>query len=116
MSDFLQQLQTSSLPDETKAQLAKLYDTIDDSPEFRVALSQAFQLHMNQLAAEAGVDLAEDPTIKALVQTYQNDLGALVALSEAAIQDRLETTKKQVYELQPEMDAAMAEKIRADLS
>lgn len=116
MSDFLQQLNTSSLSDEAKTQLAQLYRTIGDSPEFRLALSQAFQVQIDQAATETGIHLSEDSKIQELIEAYQDDVGMLVATLEATVDDQIAQTKKAVYALQPEIDAAMADKIRGDVS
>lgn len=115
MSDFLQKLNASSLSDEAKASLKKLYEAVGITPALRDAVSQAFQLQIEQTAQEAGVSLADDPVLKQMNEDYEEDVAVLMASFQATIEDQLVKAKSGINGLQPELDTAMTDKIRMDL-
>ncbi len=116
MSDFLEKLQASSLSAEAKASLKKLYEAVGNTPALREAVSQAFQAQIEQSAQDAGINLADDPGLARIAQDYEQDLAVLTASFQATVEDQVAKTQTAIHGLQPELDEAMAAKIRADLS
>jgi len=115
MSHFLEALNASSLDPQVKASLVKLHNTVGNTTALREAVSQSFQAQIEKTATDAGLKLDQDPEIKKLVEVYEGDVGALVATLEATIEDQVARTKKSLRDFHPQVDEAMAAKIRSGL-
>ncbi len=116
MSDFLQKLQATSLSTEAKASLQKLYEAVGNTPALREAVSQAFQAQIEETAQNSGINLADDPGLAQITQDYEQDMAVLTASFQATVEDQVAKTQAAIHGLQPELDEAMAAKIRAGLS
>lgn len=101
---------------EVKASLEKLYEIQGNSPALREAISQAFQVQIEQAAQNAGINLADDPGMKQIEADYEQDIAVLTASFQATLEDQVAKTQAAIHGLQPELDEAMAAKIRAGLS
>lgn len=115
MSHFREVINASSLAPEVKDSLIKLYDTLGNSPALREAVSQSFQVQIEKIAEDAGLELDQDPQILKLVQAYEGDVGALVATLEATTKEQIARTKQLLNAFHPQIDSAVAAKIRSEL-
>lgn len=115
MSHFLKALNATSLSPEEKASLEKMHNALGNTPALREAVSHSFQVQIEKTATDAGLQLDQDLHIKKLVETYEGDVGALVATAEATAEAQVAHVKKSLRDFHPQLDAVMAAKIRSGL-